>query len=364
MAKKTIEASLVGIQYQIPPFNVYTAISKELIGLRRDKKNQHDKNAVEVTLLGHTIGFLNKESAMIISRLIDVGHPYKINVNNFAIGAKSIGLSIEFQISDGILAKKPALENVAGIYLISINDKEFVYIGQSIKISERISSHWNDLEFNSHTNKNLQHLWNTRGSNFFSATVLEIAPNDLNSDLKRQRWLAEREIYWIKISREKYSCVNITDGELIATKNAVKEYEAEKKAENKKFDSEIKENKRLLNLQLEKTTEELVFHKNRLSEYRAKVSELDSFVRKNTGIRGYFSGTASQAEIKRRSILLDKAIVELRDQESLVSKIYKQSLDLKKQHRGLKTTRQLEALKNSVLLRHGVNPQKGKKKIE
>jgi group I intron endonuclease len=364
MAKKSLDASLVGIQYHKPPFNVYLSISNHPISLRRDPTNQHDKNAVEVIILGHKIGYLNKESAISISKLIDSGFTYKIEVKKFTSGSKSIALSIQFEIPNNLSVTKPNLVNVAGIYEISINNKEFVYIGQSININERVSSHWTDLEFNAHVNKNLQHLWNTKGSSSFSATILEIAPSNFDNDLMRQRWLADREKNWIKISREKYNCVNITDGEIIATKNALKEYREEKKSEDKKYDAEIKEKKKLINLQLEKAEQELAFHKKRLAEYKLNVAELDSFIRKNTGIRGYFSGTATKVEIIQKKSRLDKALTTLRDQESLVTKLYNHCSDLKIQRKGLKTTKQIEALTGNILIRHGINPYSTKKKIQ
>jgi hypothetical protein len=364
MAKKTLDASLVGIQYQKPPIDVYANISNHQIVIRRDRNNQHDINAVEVILLGHKVGYINKDAASVIALLLDKNYSYTIKTKKFTYSSKSIGLNIEFLIPDPSIVVRPNLQKIAGIYQISINRKDYVYIGQSININDRIKSHWNDLEFNSHVNKRLQDLWNENNPSSFEVSILETVPLDIVSELQRQRWLADREKYWIKKSREQYKCLNITDGEIVPTKIAVQEYQTEKKLHDKQHDQAIREEKKILKIQIDKSLNELSAERAKLENILREIKELSKFISKNTGIIGFFTGTAPKSVVAQKEKLLQDLCSRNKIQQELVNKMYSEYSGLRNRHRQLKTTKQINNATNKFLFRAGINPYRNKPEIE
>jgi len=365
MTKKLFNASLVGIQFCKPPFNIYLAIKNSIPILKREPTNHFDKSAVEVLISGHKIGYINKECAAEISLLLEMGMDYIISLREFSDGAKSIGLGIEFSLSTNIpTAPTVTPKNTGGIYKISILGDENIYIGQSNDVNSRLSSHWKNLSFNTHHNKVMQHLWNLHGHLSFTADIIELLNNEFSS-LDKQRWLAEKEKYWIKIYRDKGNCINITDGEIIPTKKSVEEYEIESKKEIKQFDAEVREKKKLLKAEII-LAEKLHSDNHKILEmWRFKTKELDDLVRKNTGIRGFLFGNPGDiVMVKYKKLELDKAIEQLRHYEKLSSDLWNKVYELKNQYRKLKTYKQLEGLANNLLIGHGINPNKNNPKIK
>lgn len=365
MSKKIFNASLVGIQFQKPPINVHTAIKSTSIILKREPSNPHDKNAVAVILSGYKVGYINKECVADISLLLYKGATYEVSTKEFSTNAKSIGLNISFTLDNG-LPESPIIapKNTSGIYRISILNRSGVYIGQSNDVNKRLLSHWKDLAFNSHINRPMQELWNNHGPNAFTAELVDSIVNEISA-LEKQRWLAEKEQLWIEKERQIGNCLNITDGEIIPTNKAVAEYEIEEKRRIKSFDADVKEKKKKLKEEIGLAEVESIKIRSQLIEHENKVKELDTFIRKNTGIRGYFSSSyVSKTELIKKQGQLDEALKQMYLYRDLSSKASEKFSQLKKQHRGLKTNKQLEGLTNSTLIRFGVNPYKNKPKIK
>lgn len=90
-----------------------------------------------------------------------------------------------------------------GIYQIKnlINGK--IYIGQSIDIEKRWSTHRTELKYNNHHNIHLQSAWNKYGEDNFEFSVLE----ECNFDQ-----LNQREIYWISKLNSYKDGYNLTSG--------------------------------------------------------------------------------------------------------------------------------------------------------
>lgn len=61
-----------------------------------------------------------------------------------------------------------------GIYCIKSKIDNKVYVGKSISIPQRISSHFQKLKTNKHANRHLQSAYNLYGRNNFSYEILEI----------------------------------------------------------------------------------------------------------------------------------------------------------------------------------------------
>lgn len=90
-----------------------------------------------------------------------------------------------------------------GIYCITniVNNKK--YIGYSIDISRRWTTHRRDLRNNKHENSHLQHAQNKYGVDAFEYSIIE--------ECDREH-LKEREIYWIAFYDSKNSGYNLSDG--------------------------------------------------------------------------------------------------------------------------------------------------------
>ena len=90
-----------------------------------------------------------------------------------------------------------------GIYKIENLINGSIYIGQSIDIEKRWSTHISILNQNNHYNAHLQNAWNKYGSeNFQFSIVEECKPLELN----------DREIYWIKKYDSFINGYNLTSG--------------------------------------------------------------------------------------------------------------------------------------------------------
>lgn len=104
-------------------------------------------------------------------------------------------------------------ENKPGIYYIKniINNK--VYIGSSLSVKRRITSHKNDLNKNNHHSVKLQRAVNKYGIENFEFDILEYMyfPKDYNKNTKIQ-YLESLEEYYIKYFnsyKKGYNCSEI-----------------------------------------------------------------------------------------------------------------------------------------------------------
>ena len=117
-------------------------------------------------------------------------------------------------------AFKGTIISSVGIYRIKLNGK--TYVGQSTDLKRRLSKHLEHLSLGTHGNRNLQSLWEEK--------VLEINFEILEYEklkiagIKLQDWLASREKIYIELDRKSEKNVNILDGEVVVTKNALNEY--------------------------------------------------------------------------------------------------------------------------------------------
>jgi len=91
-----------------------------------------------------------------------------------------------------------------GIYKISTNIDDKVYIGQSINIFSRWSQHEAGLKNNCHTSYKLQDIYNKNKHNIkLSFEILE--------EVKENRKLNERELYWINKYNSLENGLNVAD---------------------------------------------------------------------------------------------------------------------------------------------------------
>ena len=79
---------------------------------------------------------------------------------------------------------------MTGIYKITCNQNNKVYIGQSTSIKRRWAQHRRDLKNNNHYNQYLQRAYNKYGEESFEYEILELCSADK---------LNEREKFYIKM---------------------------------------------------------------------------------------------------------------------------------------------------------------------
>jgi group I intron endonuclease len=120
--------------------------------------------------------------------------------------------------------------NNCGIYgLICIDDNYRIYIGSSIRIKERILSHFASLKRNAHINSKLQKAFNYYGRGSFKWEILEYCMEEN---------LIERELYYIT----SYNSTNLNYGYNLSKKANGRLIDLEKKREEKRIkDQEIEE---------------------------------------------------------------------------------------------------------------------------
>ena len=90
-----------------------------------------------------------------------------------------------------------------GIYKIENLINGSIYIGQSIDIEKRWSTHISILNQNNHYNAHLQNAWNKYGSENFKFSIIEEC---------KQFELNDREIYWINKYDSFINGYNLTPG--------------------------------------------------------------------------------------------------------------------------------------------------------
>jgi hypothetical protein len=341
MSGKTIRASLVGMRFHNPPFNVASEILRATPVLKREPQNAHDNNAVAVIVSGHKVGYVDKESAARVSLLLQKGVTFQVEVG--AISSQTIKIALKFKMEDlAVSPPKPNPRDASGIYKISISGGKYVYIGQSNSINTRLRAHWSELAALAHTNRHLQAYWNDLGESHFSADVVEVAPDHLSKGLEQQRWLAQREKFWIEKYRKSSNCLNILDGEVIPTKKALAELAYEEKA----YDQKIKEEKKQLSADLKLLEEKLKKVRGNEYDLYSKVREIASFIFKNSGVIGFFVGSSSKQVVAQKKVVLESIQSQLRTAQAERKQLSEKILNLKQKRRGLKTTKQIENLVN------------------
>ncbi|MBE0448864.1 MAG: hypothetical protein IBX64_12380 [Actinobacteria bacterium] len=288
MAKKTFKANLVGMSYCATPFQIHDTVLHAALQLEREPDNLHDQNAVKVLVSGYKVGYLDRKSAQKVGNLIEKGAHLIIKVADSAINptSKAISLVVEAELNT-VKPDLPICGTDSGIYRISINSGHWMYVGQSIEISKRLLTHWKDLNFECHNNIALQEKWRQFGESSFVTEVLEIAPKGM-SDLERQRWLGEREDYWIKETKKISICLNLKDAEIVTTKKAKAEFDILAAASDKQHDERVRERKKEIKLEIKILESELSKSNNQKQVVTKNVYDLKNFISSNTGIRGFF----------------------------------------------------------------------------
>jgi hypothetical protein len=215
--------NIVGLQHRNLPKEFTSKIGSSSIYFVNEKNNQFDKFAVKCVTDGKHFGYIEKENSKFINALVrtNAEFTYKIiKKDEFKVTLK---ISIN-QISDNHQTSIPSDSNNSGIYRINFEDDgvKLSYIGQSTNIQKRLQSHINNLKSCTHVNERLQLSWISNPSSF-KFSILYLAKNN-GSAFEKQIELFEKELHFIE--EEGNKAVNAIDGDLVFTKDSLKEFDS------------------------------------------------------------------------------------------------------------------------------------------
>ncbi len=155
----------------------------EVISLKHNSRNSHDKYAVEAYLAssGAMLGHISKDYSKKYSELLAQGAVLSSKVSEVSCAGNEIRVEIEIKYDGG--ATNPLhsskiwrfSENLPvspGVYQLKNDSTKEIYIGSSNNVKLRIRDHIKALESGSHVNKFLQDSYKKNGPNCFSATLL------------------------------------------------------------------------------------------------------------------------------------------------------------------------------------------------
>ena len=112
------------------------------------------------------------------------------------------------------------------------------------------------------------------------------------------------------------------------------------KQHNKEHDTYVKKRKKEINLQIQEINVNVLEPRKRQQTALQNVRQLEQFINSNTGIRGFFFGSASQTTVGFKKAELVRAKVELTKAEAVVSEFIAKIAKLKTEYNGLKTVKQ------------------------
>ena len=287
MAQITRDAFLVGMKYHGFSFLAGQTIHSEAIALRREPSNPYDPNAIAVYISGAIAGHVDKGAAAIIAPLLDGGARWRVGpISSANAGRSSVPLKIALeQEIQSVPPPKLAPAKAIGIYLISIRGFDEVYVGQSRDISERIKSHWRELNHGVHSNPVMRRLWKERGGKHFDAVIIEEATTGLN-DHELSLWLQSREEHWIEQYDLRSGVLNFDIPSVVLV--GAERVEARKsRLAAREASRVLRERRKAIEVALEGLLE-------RVSTKHQQVREAEGNIRAASGIRGFFFATDAQ----------------------------------------------------------------------
>lgn len=130
------------------------------------------------------------------------------------------------KLNAAVITATDEVKSVAGIYIINID--ECTYIGQTTNFKKRFRLHADKFALGMHSNHGLRNAW-LKDFSEISFKVLQYTDSRL-SGIELQDWLAFQEKDCISYYRKLGDNVNILNGEVIATKAAIKQYKDSREA--------------------------------------------------------------------------------------------------------------------------------------
>ncbi len=222
----------------------------------------------------------------------------------------------------------------AGLYLIRHQPSGFLYVGQANNIKKRWSAHKKQLASGSHHNRSLQELWNESAETDFVFDIVEQAPIGLSS-LQLQRWLVkeERKIY-LEL-KDRGVALNEVEPEIVATNDAVKEYQKEEIIEKKEHDKQISAKRKLIKERIGVLERKIDPKRIRLYELRSEYRAKHELLKNSTGWRRLFHGRAVGYNPENERKLLEDLVVEITRLTPQVKNVKNEIYNLEEEYRHL-----------------------------
>ena len=101
------------------------------------------------------------------------------------------------------------LKKLPGVYKITCEDSDKIYIGESVNISQRIQKHFSLLRHNKHSNPVLQNMFNKHGEEKFHIWIIEYTKFNDELELKKLEQ---------KYQKECPNCISLDSNEIFAVK--------------------------------------------------------------------------------------------------------------------------------------------------
>jgi hypothetical protein len=284
------------------------------------------------------IGTIAKKDKWRIENLVFRNNVTLIKAKNIQDHYLHVELTLESFLDDSTIPK--AIEgDVAGIYKISINQDESVYIGQSGNVNRRIVKHWQELSVGTHHNRPLQSHWDS-SANDFSVTILEKLVEGYEGSYQQQKFLEDREKYWISNYKQKTNVLNRTEGEVVKTKRAVDEFEEKSRREDEINDIQVKLKRKEINAAIKQLEEERKITRGKRDANLAQAKDLKKYLFKNTGLIGLFLSSARKSDIQAKQTLYLATQDEIRTSDTRIKVILENIQALKSERRRFRTTRE------------------------
>lgn len=222
----------------------------------------------------------------------------------------------------------------AGIYKIEHLPSKSIYIGQSNNLDSRISSHKLTLRKGKHSNQKLQDLWTASDESDFIFEICIIAPKAL-SPLELQRWLVAKERESINHHRNSHFTLNKIEPEIVATKTAIKEYQAEKRIKNKENDKRISQERKKIKGIINHLGLTISPKRSELYRLRELKFAAEKYIKKHTGWRSLFYGGLPYYQIDELKMKLSELEKHISDIKPEVQKVECEIRELKLKYKRL-----------------------------
>lgn len=187
------------------------------LSLRREPRNEHDRNAVAVFSGNSKLGYLPRQLAAELAAYFDRGGEYGATLVHLGRrthqGKEYPGLSIRIELHgiappSGLQELELAARRLSGqrgVYEILNRVEGRSYIGSAADIGGRLTTHLQQLHNGTHANPALLSAWRRHGAASFEFRVIETVPDHR---------LREREAFHINQRRTYLDGYNRTkDGE-------------------------------------------------------------------------------------------------------------------------------------------------------
>lgn len=343
MIKKSIRVTVVGLQYYPVTTQTRTSIQQgSPLNIQREFNNPHDRNAMKVLCSGEVVGYLSRDDALKLSKIIDAGVQIQSakysQKKTMTPASKAFSASIMLALPDKTLKPLKSIGAFPGIYKIESKPDQKSYIGQAQNIDRRVGEHRVELTLGVHSNADLQALWDLRNPKDFRIAVVEKAPENLNA-YELQEWLAEKERYWIDKERKERRSLNILDGEFVYTKQA-RDVEKENL---EKFDRAVRIRKREIREELKLIEPEYNKSKWAINSLIIRQRELAELRHKHSGLMKLFYGSGpgkNREDYDAEILRIEKDIQKARE---AFEPIRKRRDALLTERKSLKTIKQMES---------------------